>query len=123
MLFFSAVSPKALELLREIQNQEVVKIASVEDVAAMKLNSTMNRGSKKDFYDIYELLDHFTLEELISFHASKYDSTSQLILLKSLVYFEDAEKEPDPVSVKKVAWRSVKQKIVETVRNFSQTAR
>ena len=105
-------------LLNPFQEIEGIKLLSVEDIAAMKLNSTMNRGSKKDFYDIYELLNHFDLEELISFHASKYDFTSQLILLKSLVYFDDAEQEPDPVSVKDISWDAVKNKIVETVRGF-----
>ena len=105
-------------LLNPFQEIEGIKLLSVEDIAAMKLNSTMNRGSKKDFYDIYELLNHFDLEELISFHASKYDFTSQLILLKSLVYFDDAEQEPDPVSVKDISWDAVKNKIVETVSGF-----
>ncbi len=105
-------------LLNSIQKMGGIEILSVEDIAAMKLNSTMNRGSKKYFYDIFELLNHFNLEELISFHASKYDFSSQLILLKSLIYFEDAEQEPDPVSVKNITWGAVKNKIVETVRGF-----
>ncbi|MBP9083820.1 MAG: nucleotidyl transferase AbiEii/AbiGii toxin family protein [Bacteroidia bacterium] len=107
-------------LLNSVQKIEGVKLLSIEDIAAMKLNSTMNRGSKKDFYDIYELLNHFDLEELVSFHASKYDFSSQLILLKSLIYFEDAEHEPDPVSVKDISWGAVKKKMVETVRGFSE---
>jgi predicted nucleotidyltransferase component of viral defense system len=155
MLFFSAVSSQALELLKELQSHEVlsrakntltldigsvktdfirhnypllnpvleiegIKILSVEDIAAMKLNSMMNRGSKKDFYDIYELLHHFDLEELVTFYSSKYDFSSQLILLKSLICFDDAEKESDPVSVKNITWDTVKQKIRETVRDFPQ---
>jgi predicted nucleotidyltransferase component of viral defense system len=102
-------------LLKPIEKTEEIKMASVMDLAAMKLNSTMNRGSKKDFYDIYELLNHFTLHELITFYNSKYEFSSQLILLKSLVYFNDAEQEPDPVSVKQTSWKSVKQKISEAV--------
>jgi predicted nucleotidyltransferase component of viral defense system len=102
-------------LLNPVAKTDEIKMASVEDIAAMKLNSTVNRGSKKDFYDIYELLNHFTLQELISFYTSKYDFSSQLIVLKSLVYFDDAELEPDPVSVKPISWNSVKQKISEAV--------
>lgn len=105
-------------LLKPLQKEEGITMASVEDIAAMKLNSTMNRGSKKDFFDIYELLCHFTITELLSFHASKYDFTSQLILIKSLVYFEDAEHEPDPVLVKPTSWNLVKEKISVAVRDF-----
>jgi hypothetical protein len=136
MLFFSAVSSEVLELLREVQDFPILDDfylvggtalalkfghrISIEDIAAMKLNSTMNRGSKKDFYDIYELLNHFTLQELISFYTSKYDFSSQLILLKSLVYFDDAEQEPDPVSVKPTSWGMVKHKVSEMVGLFAK---
>ena len=98
-------------LLNQVREEEGIRMASVEDIAAMKLNSTMNRGAKKGFFDIYELLNHFTLEQLLAFHSRKYDFSSQLILLKSLVYFDDAEKEPDPVLIKPVNWFQVKQKI------------
>lgn len=107
-------------LLNPIQEKDGIKIASVEDIAAMKFNSTMNRGSKKDFYDIVELLIHFSMEDLIAFHSKKYDFNSQLILLKSLVYFDDAELEPDPVSLKPLSWTSVKQNISDVVSKFTK---
>ena len=107
-------------LLNPIQEKDGIKIASVEDIAAMKFNSTMNRGSKKDFYDIVELLIHFSMEDLIAFHSKKYDFNSQLILLKSLVYFDDAELEPDPVSLKPLSWISVKQNISDVVSKFTK---
>lgn len=97
---------------------EGISLASVEDIAAMKFNSTMNRGSKKDFYDIVELLKYFPLSELIFFHSKKYDFSSQFSLLKSLVYFEDAEQEPDPVSTKRISWLSVKENISNVVSEF-----
>lgn len=107
-------------LLNPIQEKDGIKIASVEDIAAMKFNSTMNRGSKKDFYDIVELLIHFSMEDLIAFHSKKYDFNSQLILLKSLVYFDDAELEPDPVSLRPLSWTSVKQNISDVVSKFTK---
>ena len=107
-------------LLNPVQKIEGIKLLSVEDIAAMKLNSTMNPGSKKDFYDIDELLNHFTLSELVSFHNTKYDFSSPMILLKNLVYFADEEHEPDPVSVKSNNWSLVKQKIDDAVSLYSK---
>ncbi len=107
-------------LLNQVGKEEGIKMASVEDIAAMKLNSTMNRGSKKDFFDIYELLDHFSLEQLLAFYSRKYDFSSQLILLKSLVYFHDAENEPDPVFNKPMNWLQVKQKISIAISSFAK---
>ncbi|MBL0103638.1 MAG: hypothetical protein IPP51_07725 [Bacteroidetes bacterium] len=88
----------------------------------MKLNSTstMNRGSKKDFFDICELLNHYSLQQLLTFHSEKYDFSSQMIVLKSLIYFEDAEKEPDPISTNSTSWQFVKAKIKEDVRLYSK---
>ena len=78
----------------------------------------MNRGSKKDFFDIFELLNHFSLKDLLVFHAKKYNFSSQMTVLKSLVYFADAENEPDPVSIKSENWNTVKQKIQSIVGGF-----
>ncbi len=107
-------------LLKPVQNVGGIKIASVEDIAAMKLNSTMNRGSKKDFFDIYQLLNHFSLENLLSFHSEKYNYSSQLIVLKSLIYFDDANNEPDPVSIDSTNWNNVKEKISLAVNCFGK---
>ncbi|MBK7853070.1 MAG: nucleotidyl transferase AbiEii/AbiGii toxin family protein [Bacteroidetes bacterium] len=106
-------------LIRPILFIDGIKLASVEDIAAMKLNSTVNRGSKKDFFDVCELLKHYSLKQLLSFHSEKYDFSSQMVVLKSLVYFEDAEKEPDPVSTNSTSWQYVKVKLNEEVRKYS----
>ncbi len=105
-------------LLKPVQNLDGIRIAAVEDIAAMKFNSMMNRGSKKDFFDIFELLNHFSLKDLLVFHAKKYNFSSQMTVLKSLVYFADAENEPDPVSIKSENWNTVKQKIQSIVGGF-----
>ncbi len=107
-------------LLKPILLIDGIKLASIKDIAAMKFNSTMNRGSKKDFFDIYELLKHYSLKELLTFHSTKYDFSSEMIVIKSLVYFEDAEKEPEPVSTNSTTWQLVKIKICEEVRLYSK---
>jgi len=45
--------------------EDEIRLASVEDISAMKLNAVSGRGSKKDFFDMYELLQHYPLEELL----------------------------------------------------------
>jgi hypothetical protein len=73
---------------------------SLPDIAAMKLSAVCNRGSKKDFFDIAELLDHFELPELFDFYTRKFKSHDTFHVLRSLSYFEDAEDEPDPITLK-----------------------
>ncbi|MBK7852813.1 MAG: hypothetical protein IPJ66_17210 [Bacteroidetes bacterium] len=96
-----------------------IKLASVEDIAAMKLNSTVNRGSKKDFFRRLRIAQTLFPETTALFSFRKYDFSSQMVVLKSLVYFEDAEKEPDPVSTNSTSWQYVKVKLNEEVRKYS----
>lgn len=100
-------------LLAEVETAEDVRLLAVEDIAAMKLNAITNRGSKKDFWDVYELMQHFSRETLLGFFEQKYPQASCWGLEKSLVYFEDAELEPDPVCLKGRKWEEVKAAIQE----------
>lgn len=74
-------------------------LADERDIAAMKLDAVSSRGSRKDFVDIHELLKKYSLAELIGFFEKKYSNIKYNVLhvLKSLVYFEDAENEPSPI--------------------------
>ncbi|MBK7909406.1 nucleotidyl transferase AbiEii/AbiGii toxin family protein [Candidatus Pollutiaquabacter sp.] len=97
---------------------DVVRIASPEDIGAMKLNSIANRGAKKDFFDLHELLRYFSLSALLGFYKEKYSQSEWAIALKSLTYFDDADLEPDPVSIRKISWKQVKEDVSNCVRSF-----
>jgi hypothetical protein len=93
-----------------------VRLHSIADNAAMKLNAMANRGSKKDFWDIRELLAHFTKNQLLGFFAQKYPHASVWGVEKSPVYFEDAEGDPDPVDLRQRSWSEIKQAILSAVQ-------
>ena len=97
--------------LKPIEDFDGIRLVAVEDIAAMKLSAIASRGVKKDFWDIAELLDHFSLGEMINFYQAKYSSRDIFHLLRSLVYFEDAEAQKDPQPLKDTKWLQVKQKI------------
>lgn len=86
------------------------------DIAAMKLSAITNRGSRKDFFDLYQLLEMHPLEELLDFYRDKYPRHDLFFVMRSLTYFEDADAEPDPVSLRDINWEKVKQRVVEAVR-------
>ena len=90
-----------------------IRLASVEDIAAMKLNAIANRGSKKDFWDYAQLLEHFDQQTLLSFYAQKYPNGSLWNLEKSLCYFDDAEHDPNPISLTNKTWDQVKKMITD----------
>lgn len=91
------------------------RLVSLPDLAAMKLNAIANRGSKKDFYDMAELLKHFTLGEMLGFFAGKYPRTDPFAVIRSLAWFEEAEQEPDPIPMLGQRWDEVKQTMTGAV--------
>ena len=87
-----------------------VKVASLEDIACMKLSAISSRGSKKDFIDLYFILQKFSLGELLALFEKKFKGVNYQMshILKSLVYFEEAEKQPDPEFLVDVDWNEVR---------------
>ena len=92
---------------------EGLKLYSKEDIAAMKLNAITNRGAKKDFYDLYFLLNYFSMTQMISFFQTKFAQNDIFALYKSLTYFDIADNEPDPILFKKLSWTKVKKRIID----------
>lgn len=95
-----------------------IRLASIKDIAAMKLKAIAGRGSKKDFYDIYFLLSYFSVKEMILFFKEKYADHEVFTVYKSLLYFEDADSEPEPILFEKLEWKNVKDKIAIEVKEF-----
>lgn len=104
--------------IRPIEVVEEVRLVSVEDIAAMKLSAVARRGVKKDFWDIAELLERFSIQEMVDFYKEKYSSRDIFHLLRSLVYFEDAEAQNDPDPLKKMSWKQVKTKVEKAVNQY-----
>jgi predicted nucleotidyltransferase component of viral defense system len=98
---------------------EGVKMWSLQDLVSMKLNAINNRGSKKDFYDIVALLDQYSLATMLSFYKEKYHPASLLMVIRSLAWFEDAEQEPDPISLSGFSWAQIKEKMAIAIRTLS----
>ncbi len=94
--------------LQEPLNYNTLQIAQLKDISAMKVNAICGRGSKKDFFDIYFLLQYFSINEIAEFFVKKYANYNPMMVLKSLAYFQDAEEDPHPDMLKKVSWEKVK---------------
>jgi predicted nucleotidyltransferase component of viral defense system len=85
-----------------------IRLATDREIAGMKLNAITNRGTKKDFFDLFFLLKHFSLKEMITLFEQKYHDATPILALRSLCYFEDAENNPDPEMLENVSWEQVK---------------
>ena len=94
---------------------EDIRMASVKDIAAMKLAAITNRGTKKDFVDVCRLLSDYSLSEQLRLYEQKYASDSVYNVLRSLVYFEDAEPDPMPEMFTPMDWCAVKETLKKAV--------
>ena len=104
--------------IQPFNSEEEIRLASLQDVVAMKLSAIARRGVKKDFWDIAALLDHYSLDEMLDFYQMKYRSHDIFHLLRSLVYFEDAEAQKDPDTLDNTTWKQVRKKVEIAVKGF-----
>ena len=110
----------AYPLLFPLVDWSGVQLADERDIACMKIDAISSRGSRKDFIDLYFLLEKYSLSALFSFFEQKYSHIeyNKLHLLKSLAYFDDAEEDVMPKMLKSVSWDVVKEKILGETRKL-----
>jgi len=99
-----------------------VNLASKEDIAAMKIIAISDRGTKRDFIDIYFLLEEFSLEEIFEFVKKKYPMFNIYVGLRGLTYFVDAEKAQKRrlYLIHFVSWNEVKKFLIKEVRKYQE---
>lgn len=101
--------------LDEPIQESPVTLAGIRDIAAMKIAAVIGRGTKKDFVDLFFLLKHFSLQQILDLYMEKYPDGSVFIAMKSLTYFDDAESDPMPKMFEDVSWETVKNSIRKAV--------
>jgi len=105
--------------IRPVQNIDTLRLASTEDIIAMKVQAILGRGKKKDFWDIAELLNHYTIADFIQFHKEKYTTQNLLITVpQAITYFADAEESEDPISLKNQDWKGIQRFINQKVSEY-----
>lgn len=106
--------PFAFPLLIE----DGIRLADMRDVAPMKLDAVTKRGSKKDFVDMYYLFERFSPEQVLDWYNQMFRHSTSFHVIRSLTYFEDAEKTEMPVVFDpKVTWSAVKKRMIQVVRD------
>ena len=95
-------------------------MATLEDLACMKLSALTQRGSKKDFVDIYALgLRYFSLRDMLRLYQKKFSVEDMGHVLYGLSYFDDADKERLPKMFWDTDWRTIKKTIQGWVKEVA----
>lgn len=99
-----------------------IEVASIEDVAAMKIGALVQRGKRRDFIDLYYLLKEFSLNEILRFTLKKFPGYQEMLVLRALIFFDDAEDEDLQRGVRvfnvNFSWEEAKKTIFEEVKKF-----
>jgi len=110
-------------LIRPLVNYETIKIASTEDIIAMKLEAIITRGKKRDFIDMYFIMKKYGIEKALNFFKEKYpEAFNEYNCITGLTYFEDAERGEQGRKriyiYSKIDWTSIKNYIEKEVKKY-----
>jgi predicted nucleotidyltransferase component of viral defense system len=95
--------------IRPIEKIDSIRLSSVEDILAMKLEVISNGGRKKDFWDLHLLRDYYSLEEMLSIYKERYPYNDlQIQCIEGLTNFDNANDDPDPKCLLGKFWEIIK---------------
>lgn len=95
-------------------------MASLEDITAMKLEVVQNIGRKKDFWDLHELLEYFSIQTMLELHQKRYPySHERDLIIENLTNFSLADEQFDVICLKGKYWELIKLDIEHHLQNFT----
>ncbi len=103
--------------------EEGIAFLSKQDIAAMKFHTIIQSGKRlKDFIDIYYLLQHFSMQQMVEFFSTKYTYSNPMIAMKAINYFDEIDENIDPPKlIKSITLKQIKQRIQEATQKPTKT--
>ena len=110
-------------LIRPIVPFETIKLASIEDIIAMKVEAIISRGVKRDFVDIYFAVKKYGLKRVLDLFGKKYPyASNEYVCLAALTYFEEAEKKEQGRKriyiYSGIIWSAIKKYLINEVKKY-----
>ena len=98
--------------------EDDIRLASVYEIAAMKVRAIIGRGTRKDFVDLYYLLQLFSMTRIMELFHLKYPDFNDFMAIRSLLFFDDAEQMPMPMMLDSTPWKTMKDYIKKSVKEI-----
>lgn len=96
-----------------------IRIASLDDVVAMKVDVVSRIGRKKDFWDLHELLSHCSISEMLDLHEQRNEYTHEREqIIMNFTDFTSADKDIDPICLMGKEWELIKLDFVEELEKI-----
>ncbi|MES2516696.1 MAG: nucleotidyl transferase AbiEii/AbiGii toxin family protein [Bacteroidota bacterium] len=93
-----------------------IRIASVEEIIAMKIDVIQRTGRKKDFWDLHELMENYSFEKMLFLHEKRYPYNHKPDLIKhNFTQFSEADDDFDPICLKGKFWEIIKLDMIDFI--------
>lgn len=95
-----------------------IRMATIEEIIAMKVEVIQIGGRKKDFWDLHNLLDTYSVSQMIELHEQRYPYTHDKdLIIQNFISFEQADDDFDPICYKGKYWEFIKEDFEEIIKN------
>lgn len=103
---------------QKLNEENGVRMATVEEIIAMKVDVVQRGGRKKDFWDLHEVLDRYSINKMIALHQQPFEWThDEYLIRRNFIDFAYADDDLDPICLMGKEWVFIKEDIEEAVVN------
>ena len=96
-----------------------LRLASLEEIAAMKVDVVSRGGRKKDFWDIHEMMEILSIEDMLRLHEERYPySHENQEIIANFKSFENADIDFDPICLRRKYWEIIKLDLIEAIQQI-----
>ena len=109
----------AVKFIRPVKEEGEIRLASLEDIAAFKLDAICHRKEKKDYIDIAVLLEKYSFGQMLDFYGEKFPMNDKRIVLTQILDTEGLENSAEPVMLINLSTDHAFQQIERKVKDYS----
>jgi len=109
------------EFIRDIVRVDDIRMAAIDDIVAMKIEVIQRVGRKKDFWDLHELLDKYSLAQMIALHEERYPYGHDTdLIVSNFTNFEKADNQYDPICLRGKHWEVIKSDMTQISNAYTR---
>ncbi len=108
--------------IRPILTVDAIRLATIEEIIAMKKDVVQRGGRKKDFWDLHECLPNYGIDKMLELHEERYPyGHDRDLILKNFIEFTSADDDFDPICLQGKYWEFIKEDIEEAISQYQKS--
>lgn len=102
--------------------EDTIRMATIEEIIAMKIDVIQRGGRKKDFWDLHELFNSYDIEKMLELHKQRYPyAHDPKLILNNFIDFSQADDDFDPICLMGKHWEFIKDDLLEIINNYTKS--